>query len=477
MPYRAGPGPGLFGSYTFPDSRPKIDVGGILDAAANGASSLIHGAYMKRLADANMQIAQREQADRDQQVAIEQAREAREGQTADREFGLKAEAERHRFIEAGGIPESTQFNYTTPNTDDVTSGYQANVPKGVQPYNPAGAGPGLGTDQSPIARAMSAAPGVPQSVAPTPPAAPPRATTTPESFDPMRNVTTARQLAVQDLRNQGWDTRENIRAETAAARDAQKAAQQRSNLEFSKKADADRDETVARIRAGASGAKGGGGARAMTAGQREQMVEKHALGLLDSNGGSYDSAIAYLNSPEGKSLRDEGMTPNHLAYAHSQYEKGQRPTISQVTGLLNSGAAPDVPSAARTVQQADSAVKVMRSPRQIVGPTSATPSPTAKQSPAVQQATSPIAVPGADPRTGRSLARPAKPTSTGPVAGSATKPPAAPTPAPATPYTDEEVSAAMKAGAKTEQAVHDYITKRRAAKPPAGSSPDNEDEE
>lgn len=54
-PYTARTG-GIFGSGLYPDSRPRIDVGGAIDSVTRGATSLIQNAYERRLADQQRQI-------------------------------------------------------------------------------------------------------------------------------------------------------------------------------------------------------------------------------------------------------------------------------------------------------------------------------------------------------------------------------------------------------------------------------------
>jgi hypothetical protein len=438
MPYRAGPGSGMFSSYAFPDTRPKIDVGGVIDAFTGGASSLIHGAYIRqrqKMLDqqARDQIAYQHQRDQIADTRYEQARQDRIGQQ-DREFGLKAESERHRFIEAGGIPASTTVD-TTPNTTDISSGFKPNLPTSLQPNAPAGAGGGIGTDQSPIARAMTA--GVPTSVAPTaaPTAAevPSRATTTPESFDPTRSAAYERGVAVQQIRNDGYVTRDEARQEFQTAQQQARLDAQQRGREYMA------GQALTRLKASlaARGATGKGGT-AMTGGQAELARQRAATGLLDQMGGSYDAAVSALNGPDGEQFRNLGVEPRHLMYAHSQYVS----TATTRALRLQSGLTGMTPEQSKAAIDSTRKLVGGSQPPAASGPTS--PPPSTSNAP-----TAPVPKRLARPGT------PAAPTDKGTAPGSSSS---------GDDFTDDEVKAAYTAGMRTDKDITAWIIQRRRKK-------------
>ncbi len=462
MPYRAGPGSGMFGSYAYPDTRPRIDVGGALDAFTTGASSLIHAAYQRKLLDA--QVA-RENQNLDlqrQRVALDQQRETREQANADREFGLKQTAERHRFIEAGGIPASEDVD-TSPNTLDISSGFKPNLPTGLQTF----AGPNDG--MTPIQRAMNA--GVPRSVSPAamadqravnasvpesvspdagspsttqPAPVPNRLRLTAESYDPTKGAAYERAISLQELRNEGYMTRAEFTAGANADRDASKAKTAQS-LEDLK---AQHQKELASINNAARAARTGaaGGSRAMTAGQLEKLRENMAAGIIDRTGGSYDAATEFLNSPDGKWYRDQGVTPAHLSFAHSQYVQGTTNRLLRLqTGLT-----------ALTPREAKAAYD---STRALVG----------------APATPPPATNGSPPQTAPNTAPASRPA---PAAATPVNPPSNATPRtlvkPGAPspkrdtsssgddITDQELIEAYNAGKRTNADLRAYVMAQRA---------------
>lgn len=72
-PYRAGPGGGLFGSNVYGDTRPKIDVGGAIDAITNTGLALVQSAYQRRALQAESDRANRAEA---RQVRLDQQADA-----------------------------------------------------------------------------------------------------------------------------------------------------------------------------------------------------------------------------------------------------------------------------------------------------------------------------------------------------------------------------------------------------------------
>ncbi len=114
----------MFNSYVYPDTRPRIDVGGILDAFTNGASSLIHAAYLRKRQEmqdqqTRDQIAYQRQRDQLADSRYDQARSDRLTQQ-DREFNFKQ-------AQAGYTPETTEFD-ASPNALDISSGFKPDLP-------------------------------------------------------------------------------------------------------------------------------------------------------------------------------------------------------------------------------------------------------------------------------------------------------------------------------------------------------------
>lgn len=106
---------GIFGSGYQPAAPQVVDYGQLIDAVTSGASSLVHGAYLRKIAERNAQIAQqdREGKARQQQFENEQAtaRAARETQNhdwerekADRDFQLRERELEAKRREAGIVP-------------------------------------------------------------------------------------------------------------------------------------------------------------------------------------------------------------------------------------------------------------------------------------------------------------------------------------------------------------------------------------
>jgi hypothetical protein len=139
----------------------------------------------------------------------------------------------------------------------------------------------------------------------------------PEHYDPTRAASYVRGTEIERIRNQA-------RAELQDDRQAADAEKERRRLAAQmnmKVLAVEGAKAVARIRASSSGRAGAVG-RAMTGGQAENMRFKIAEGLIGHAGGSYDEAVAFLNSKDGDDLRKQGVKPEHLMYAHSLFVKG-----------------------------------------------------------------------------------------------------------------------------------------------------------
>lgn len=147
---------GAFGGGPIPAQAPSIDVAGALGALASGASSLLQGAYLRRLAQQN-----RDQALAQQQLVNEDRRLAREDATAKRTFDEGIATKRLALDEQKARTEATHraaklrakgfapaSEVTEPERTVDVSGVvgegapEAIVPAGIDPahYEPAGEG-------------------------------------------------------------------------------------------------------------------------------------------------------------------------------------------------------------------------------------------------------------------------------------------------------------------------------------------------
>jgi len=106
---------GIFGSGFQPAAPQVVDYGQLIDAAMGGATSLVHGAYLRKVAERNAAIAQQERDQRTRQLEFEQqqatARAARETEKdkwerekADRDFQLRERELEAKKREAGIVP-------------------------------------------------------------------------------------------------------------------------------------------------------------------------------------------------------------------------------------------------------------------------------------------------------------------------------------------------------------------------------------
>lgn len=112
-PYTARTG-GVFGSGLYPDSRPKIDVGGGIDAAARGATSIIQNAYERRLANEQRQIQAEERARQHTREDVLDQRQASE-------FSMRQD-EHNANMAASGYTPAHQETTTAVENGAVKSG-------------------------------------------------------------------------------------------------------------------------------------------------------------------------------------------------------------------------------------------------------------------------------------------------------------------------------------------------------------------
>lgn len=309
MPYQAQRQP-LFGIGAPNYVRPQIDVGGAIDAATGAARSLVQDAYTRGLQ-------QREMGMRQQQLELEQQRESRESAAQDRELGIREQEARARNAALGYQPASTSFSQEMPAASPAL-----NVPP-----------------TSRVATAMIS--GLPQEGGTTPLTRPgpvdlgtyPKTTVTetPESYDPTRSAAYVRgmglvgargdiQSALLDRRLQAQQALEGMRE---AGRSA--LANLRGGIQATNQSAHD-----ARVAARAGGANGG--QKPMTAGQRATWRQKTAEGIVGANGGSYDDAVAWLNSDEGKDLRAQGLSPQDLFVAHGHLSEHAADAATRLVG-------------------------------------------------------------------------------------------------------------------------------------------------
>jgi hypothetical protein len=341
MPYTAAPGPGLFGTYSLPDSRPRIDIGSVLGALGQGVGSIVHQHLLMKQAAIENSLRQAQAARDNAMIDIERQREARAAEQQAWERNFRQMQEQHRFIEAGGIPAQ------------AIPGSSEQVPITPVSPSPLGRSPGaptaIGNFQPTLTPGSSGLPvAPPQSATVSTPTQ-----TIPESYDPTRSAAYARSTAIADLRNQGLYTRAELQAEGAAQRSAahdQRVAAMRAAANRGAQA-------IAKMKIDARGATPIKSAALSAQAERGRLAA--ASDVINNAGGSLDEATAFLagNDPAAKTLRDNGVTPYHLMQAHSQYVSQ---TAKQAMGL-QSGALGVEPDSA--VMQVDSTRKLLGRPR------------------------------------------------------------------------------------------------------------------
>jgi hypothetical protein len=314
MPPYTAQSQSLFGAPGAPTPpRNPVDVAGAVDALTSGATSLIHGAMLRRNTE-------NEIAYRNNELALQKQREQRETDAQQAQLAQQALGERHRFIEAGGIPAHTS---TTPVAG--TAPIAALNP--LQPTPTAPQPSRIGSAMTSGLPSVGAMPGVQVTPASAPETGAPAASTatvyhpenteTPESFDPARGASYSRGMMMQQLRNEGWTNRTEAKAEA----DAEKSQDHDTRVAAMRTTAQASAEKIARIRAAAATSKTGV-SKAMTGNKIAEGQISGAEDLISSAGGSYDEAVKMLNSTEqGKMLRDQGVNEYHLSQAHSKWLK------------------------------------------------------------------------------------------------------------------------------------------------------------
>jgi hypothetical protein len=262
---------------------------------------------------------------------------------------------------------------------------------------------------------------------------------TAESYDPTRAGTYQRGVAVQELRNEGWDTRENIIAQNRAEVARTRAKQQMDAAQFAK----DWHIQVAQINANAR-TSGVNGRKPMTGNQAEQTARNAAIGLVGKFDGSVDAAQDWLkNTDEGQTFqKDTGVRPDHLMFAREQFVKGMTSAAVRLqpgpTGLN-----PD-----------DAVDAVITSRNRVISPPADTSSASAKPTAAGSQ---PARRPTVVEPTPRSA--PVRPTPSDTVSRTADSDSLS---TPAEDFTDDEVRAAYRAGMRKDKEIANWIQAQRA---------------
>src|SRR5882757_1467656 len=101
-PPRANLG-GPFGGGTIAPTN-QIDIAGAIGAVSQGASSLLHNAYIRKIAQANQAMAQRK-ADLEQQNVQSEIEDREQRRTLEqRKHELDVVRAAHDFMEKGGVP-------------------------------------------------------------------------------------------------------------------------------------------------------------------------------------------------------------------------------------------------------------------------------------------------------------------------------------------------------------------------------------
>lgn len=346
-PYRASVG-GQYGSGIYPDSRPRIDVGQLIDAATGGATSLIHATMLRTQNQRELaRQAEQDKLARDQ-ITYQRSRDQKEDARRDEEASeRRAEATARRrkedrdFIIAGGVPEHTETQAvpgqtTMPAIEPVspikramTGGFQSQVPNTAlgQPDGIPG-----------VQITPSDAPG---SVAPV--ARPATVTSyhnesvdVPEHLDPTKSSAYARAVEVEKLRGEGWMSRDEARAKAQTELQEKRLVAQQKMREYSSQA----ATALAKWKQEHPVPKSAI-ARQMTGNAGSALAEKVADGLLVQADGNLQDAVDHLEgTDEGRALAAQGVTKAHLLAA---YGKSKR---ADVTGALrlqagSSGLSPD----------------------------------------------------------------------------------------------------------------------------------------
>ena len=313
MPQYQAQGGGAFGGTVFPDSRPRVDVGGILDALGSGATSLVQQHLMatqaanERARQASQDAfardqAQKEQAFREKTLAAEQGQHDIENQRASDAAKAEQQQRDREFLEKGGVL-ATPGTPGTPGIQGLhaamSSASQAPVTLPMpQVPNQTGASTvppsSTVTMQGPpaVMRAMTTAPT--PAVAPTAPV--------PEHVDQQKAanyVTTLARAQAQGVNQATHDARVDTSRRWALTT----GAYYRQQLQDARDADA-----AARQKAGLA-AKG-----AVSGAAQEKVKDATATALMQQYGGDAAEVDAFLRTPEGKAEYSGILDPSAPDY-------------------------------------------------------------------------------------------------------------------------------------------------------------------
>lgn len=319
--YRSNPG-GLYNSGVVPDSRPQIDIGGLLEAAGAGTGSIIHAVMARRLAQNQMQTQQAELGLRQQQAAREDAATAWQQKHQQATLDQATLAEHHRFLEAGGVPEHTEDQPTygsvatgqtmpiqslAPVQSPVRKAMASGLQRSGPPSTDASALPVSVVGSTPAPVASPSAPVVTEGQTGT------RPVKVGETVDPSRNIVTQRALSVASARAASAEALLDKRDADAAARAT--AAQQAHANGLNAMA-ASREKIAQWNNASRSNIHG-----AMTGAAKNKAMVSEAQSLLDEHyKGDINQFLSDLHTtPEGRAYAAAGITDDVARQAHTAW--------------------------------------------------------------------------------------------------------------------------------------------------------------
>lgn len=331
------------------DSGPAPDYGRIVDAFANGASTLIQQSYIRKLQ-------QNQLAREDEQRKYERGRQASQDQFERDKFG--EEQRKNRADEVfKGYDEA-------PHTETTTT----RMPTGAM------ATPGAGA----ITRAMTSGRQELLGRAPMEDVATTR-TTVPAGphIDLEKNVPYRIATDRATITAEQATERARLQSEDRAKLQTQRLEAAQSGRMFM----AERAEFLTRLRAKLAADAKSSAAKAMTGNALEKAKTEAAQGLLAIAGGSVDHALEMLNedAPEAKSFRDVGVELRHLAFAKNKTDvqgTAQATREKAASGVSAPEAAASVDSTRRAVSGPPSRLR-MPGAKADVGPTGAAGAKTA----------------------------------------------------------------------------------------------------
>lgn len=415
MPYQAHK-PDLYNNVgSSPTAGPQVDIGEAIQALTGGATSLIHATLLRKQAEAGRQHQEAE-------LALQTQREGREADQQTWERGFKEKEARRKFMTEGGVPEHTEMqpapSMASVNMPSGPTGPTAQIARALTPQS----------SMPSIANTPTAAP-VGPSTAPLP-SSKLKQTTVPESIDPTRSEAFIRSTAVADANAK---SREAVEARRGTERKSAAEAALQGKITLKKMDEANKKSPLA---------------KSMTEFQRHRAAVLQAGYFLRQFENPKDAMDAF-DGPEGKDLRDAGVTKAHMREAFvpisdaedKERAAAERLAASQTNRKTPRQAVGDITEVRRLLRPAPGATKsTTDAATEVLTPTTASPFK----------------------KTG------AKPVAAAPVAA-ASAPPAAT--APAKPADESTVSDAdlweqKVAGGMTKEAATAYVKGRKKPKAP-----------